>query len=609
MVDSPPWIQHVSEAGENMPTRNLTSHRKGLAVLICGLLLTFRIGAQTNVLVAFSTTNSTPLNLGYAGFTTELLGTGIEYGDTNMQRAAAQLSPGWLLYPGGTSGDAFNWTNGLSNPGWITNIAGKIGPNNTAATLCSNTVNALIGKGGAQFTNFAALAGSLGGANLIVCINGFTDTNTSAGAFAGFALSNHIPVAVWELCNEPYLFQGTNDFFTNGLDYCNKMLPYCEAIKHADSNAVVAVFFSDPGRPGMSWDDDLSRYGATNQYWDAVVYHHYPQLPTNAPFDQLMALDNGVLFSNTTAYVSNVLMAKSTRTNTTFLLTEFNPAEGDGLGGQFPPTSTLYGGIYGAEMVMRLSTIPRVTFAGSYQLVNGSGVDTTNNFWNAVTRAATNNYITNTIGLPFGYFLSAQGAAEAVAYWALNRSTAVFATSVGTNCPVVTMDTNGLTTMPAIYAQAYQGGNGRRYVLLTNKGSNAVPVQITQDGNVLTNQLVETFVTGTDPSVVNSNPPAISNVAIQAMTATNPVTIPQYSVVRLEWSVFGVPPPIVSVAWSNNSPTLRWLGLTNVVYDVQGATNLQTAWPTLGKVASSQTNFNFSDPVPNSARFYRLSVP
>jgi hypothetical protein len=42
------------------------------------------IRAQSNVVVAFTTTNSTPLNIGFAGFTTELLGTGIEYGDTNM---------------------------------------------------------------------------------------------------------------------------------------------------------------------------------------------------------------------------------------------------------------------------------------------------------------------------------------------------------------------------------------------------------------------------------------------------------------------------------------------------------------------------------------------
>jgi hypothetical protein len=51
----------------------------------------------------------------------------------------------------------------------------------------------------------------------------------------------------------------------------------------------------------------------------------------------------------------------------------------------------------------------------------------------------------------------------------------------------------------AIYAQMYQGGNGKRYVVLTNKGSNAVPVQITQDGVEVTNQLLETFVTGSDP--------------------------------------------------------------------------------------------------------------
>ena len=265
------------------------------------------------------------------------------------------------------------------------------------------------------------------------------------------------------------------------------------------------VFFSDPARPGMSWDNDLGKY--TNRYWDAVVYHYYPELPTNGiDFDNLMALDNGCLYSNSTLYVSNVLISNSTA-NMTFLLTEMNPCKGDGMGGQFPPTSTLYGGIYASEYVMRLSTIPRVSFAGTYQLVNPCGVDTTNDYWNAVTRAATNGYITNTVGLHFGYFLSAQGSAEAVAYWALNRSTAVYATSATANGPTVPMDTNGVATMPALYAQAYQGDNGKRYVLLTNKGSNAVTVEITQDGVALTNQFLETFVTGADPSAVNYNPP------------------------------------------------------------------------------------------------------
>jgi hypothetical protein len=232
----------------------------------------------------------------------------------------------------------------------------------------------------------------------------------------------------------------------------------------------------------------------------------------------------------------------------------------------------------------------------------------TNQFWNAVTKAASKGYVTNTVGLPFGYFLSAQGTAEAVAYWALNHSTAVYPTTVGTNGPTVPMDTNGVAMMPAVYAQAYQGGNGKRYVLLTNKDSNAVPVQITQDGVALTNQFLENFVTGSDPSVVNANPP-LNNVVIQAAAVTNPVMIPEYSVVRLEWTVFNVPKPSLSVSVSGPVQTLRWTGLTNVTYAVQGATNLAGTWATLGKVSCTTTNFAFTNWNSGTLQFYRLLVP
>jgi len=145
--------------------------------------------------------------------------------------------------------------------------------------------------------------------------------------------------------------------------------------------------------------------------------------------------------------------------------------------------------------------------------------------------------------------------------------------------------------------------------MLTNKGSNAVPVQITQDGVALTNQFLETFVTGPDPTVTNTNPPATNNVYFQTNTVANPVTVPEFSVVRLEWTVFTVPPPVLGVTYSNQTPALHWSGLTNVVYDVEGATNLRATWPTLGKVASAQTNFSFSDPVFATNKFYRLIVP
>ena len=75
----------------------------------------------------------------------------------------------------------------------------------------------------------------------------------------------------------------------------------------------------------------------------------------------------------------------------------------------------------------------------------------------------------------------------------------------------------------------------------------------------------------------------------------NPVTIPEYSVVRLEWQAFTVPTPVLGAAsGSQSTHVVQWAGLTNVVYDVQSTTNLLGTWATLGKIADTQTNFFFT---------------
>ena len=190
----------------------------------------------------------------------------------------------------------------------------------------------------------------------------------------------------------------------------------------------------------------------------------------------------------------------------TFLISEFNPSVGNGAGGNNPPTTTLYGAIYTAEYLLRMSTLPQMQFVGPFQLEGGTGIAVTNAFNNPVATAYNGGYTTNTAGWAFGFYLSAQVCGSSIANGALYRSTAVFPTAIGTNCPTVpAMDSGDVVTpIPAIYAQAYQGGNGRHYVVLTNKGSNAVPVQVTQDGVVLTNQFLETYVTDSDPSATNS---------------------------------------------------------------------------------------------------------
>jgi hypothetical protein len=97
--------------------------------------------------------------------------------------------------------------------------------------------------------------------------------------------------------------------------------------------------------------------------------------------------------------------------------------------------------------------------------------------------------------------------------------------------------------------------------------------------------------------------------AIQTLTVTNPVTIPQYSVVRLEWTVFDVPQPKLSLTVSNAAQDLRWAGLTNVVYSVQGVTDLLGSWTTLGRAAITVTNFSFANWNTGPQQFYRLVAP
>lgn len=86
------------------------------------------------------------------------------------------------------------------------------------------------------------------------------------------------------------------------------------------------------------------------------------------------------------------------------------------------------------------------------------------------------------------------------------------------------------------------------------------------------------------------------------------MTIPEYSVARLEWSVFTVPKPVLGLAASNLTQNLRWQGLT-VVYSVQGVTNLFGGWTTLGRLSNTTTNFSFTNWNSGPEQFYRLVVP
>ena len=450
----------------------------------------------------------------------------VEYYDTNFQRILATLSPGWLRFPGGTDSEAFNWATGEIVPAWVDALAAK----QYTHDINANAQPIVAGKGGASFSDFAAMAAAVGGAKIIVSVNAYTDTPQSAQAFARFALTNHIPVAVWELDNEPYTWLNTDaggpgPFFTNAADYATKMKPYRDAIKAADPNAVVSLYFSEAGHPDKAWDNALASY--TPKYWDAVTYHEYVFPGTFTTFDDLMAAANANLYSNTTTYVTDYLASKNSP-GMEYVISEVSPAAGQG----GPLLGTLYGGIYTAEFALRMSTLSQVKYVAAFQMLSNGGINQTNDRLNVVQAAYNSGTTVNTSGLNFGFFLSAQAAGEAVANGAIHNSVGVFATTTsgGPVAPV-----NG-GTIPAVYAQAYDGGNGKHYVVLTNKSVSPAVAQISQNGVNLTIPMQMTFVTGTDPTLTNSGLPS-DTVQIQTQTVTNPggVTIPSYSVVRLEW--------------------------------------------------------------------------
>ena len=300
-----------------------------------------------------------------------------------------------------------------------------------------------------------------------------------AGAFAAFALSNHIPVAAWELCNEPYLFQsGTNRLFhqRHGLLQPDEALP--RRHQGGGFQRGGGRLLQRPGPPSLAWDNALANY--TNKYWDAVVYHYYPQLPTNVPFADLMAMDNGMLFSNSTLYVTNTSDRVEHQQQRELSADGVEPGKGRRQRRPDPAHQHLVwrhlrGGICDAVVHLPAHELCRQLPIGEWQR---SGYD--QSVLERGDQGRLRRLCDQHRGVAVRIFLERARLGEAVAYWAMNRSTAVYATTVGTNGPVVPMDTNGIATMPAIYAQAYQGGNGKRYVLLTNKGSNAVPVQITR---------------------------------------------------------------------------------------------------------------------------------
>jgi hypothetical protein len=473
--------------------------------------------AQVAATVNINTAQSTPLNPNFSGFNYEGAASYEPY-DYKFTGVAAQLSPGWIRYPGGIVSDAFSWQTGLMNSATSA----------FSTTQFSSTIDAsigeLAGKGGQQFLDVGNQAKLLG-AQIIVDFNAYTDTPASAAAMVTFAKNNQIPVAVWELCNEAYFF--TSSFFPTGADYATQMQPFYNAIKGADPNAIVALFFSDPATQRPAWDKSLASYSPPD--WDAIVYHFYGAQSSGTDFNQWMADENANLSNNSASYITQYVQPLIPTTSK-FEISEFNPTGGD-LGSNPGITDgTVYGAVYAAEYIMRMSTVPSVLHVGMHALSSTYGVNANNRHFNDVQTAYLAGTSIDTATLNYGFFPSAQAEGLAVLNGVLQNATQVYATSVTGGAAV---PATGLSPIPALYAQGYANAAGYQSVVITNKSATIHQVTVEVKGTPAGGTFPVQFITATDPSTANTSTTSMP-VTVQTASSANPVTVPPYSVVRVD---------------------------------------------------------------------------
>jgi uncharacterized protein (TIGR03437 family) len=478
--------------------------------------------AQTAATIDIDTTATTPIHPRFSGVNDEV-GFPVEYWDYRFNTLAAKVGYGWLRFPGGNTSDLYNWQTGEEVLDWLPQFAAYNIPGVDAAT-----VQHVEGKGGGRLIDAANRANLLG-ASLIICANGFTDTADSIGKLAAYVKANQIPVAAWELANEAYLY---SSFFPTSTVYLDKMKPYRDAIKAADPNAIVAIFVRDPGNATAAqnpWDQAIAAY--PNKYWDAITFHHYPP-ESSGNFAQWMADESAVLANKTNLLVTNQLTPIGPP-GVKFLITEFDPSlPNDSKTATMSITDgTLWGGIYATEFLMRMSTVPSILYAGPHSLVSSSGVLAANDHYGDVQHAANTGTTIDTVTLDFGFYLAAQANGLAVLNSVLNHAVTANKTTVTGGA---TVPATGITQgVPALYAMSYTNATGGLSLVIANKSATAHQVNVRVNGSPAASPFPTQFVSGTDPSAANSpeNPNA---VAVQTGSSGNPVTVPPYSVLRVD---------------------------------------------------------------------------
>jgi hypothetical protein len=337
------------------------------------------------------------------------------------------------------------------------------------------------------------------------------------------------------------------EFYTSATDFLNKAKEFNDEIKLQDANAKTAIYYNT--HPGDSPNTEIENYA--NPYWDAISFHHYDG--HGSTFNAAMKDANTVL-DGLQAYWDGYV-AESWNT-VPFVLTEGGPDIGGGLG------DSQFTGVFDAESVLRASKYPNTDIMG-YHRIYGGLVEAGNSQTEALEDVFQDGQTADTSTWDFDMYNSAPSVDLMAADNAINASSAIWTTTVTGGA---TVDKNS-GTMPAIYAQAYKGDDGKNYVVITNKSATDHDVTIKQDGTAVSASMTKTYAANSNPQVKNTSG-SPNNVTLQTAATGNPVLVPGYSVVRVEWNArtATVLPTRLTYAkaTASGAVTLKWWPLDGV---------------------------------------------
>ncbi|CAG7639593.1 hypothetical protein ACFQI7_08730 [Paenibacillus allorhizosphaerae] len=463
---------------------------------------------------------------GYRGLNNEFQKGIVEFTDQNVIDWTKALDLGWIRWPGGTNVNFFNWKTGLTDTEYL---AQYYQHNEHAEANYYKYMDfykmqrsTQIPERLSDFKDFLQKVG----ARTAIAINPAMDPVSKVYDLAKFVKDNNIPVLYWELGNEPFFYQSDPKIYANTPDYLAKMKPYRDTIKDVLPDAKVLISYHNT--PDSNWNNAIYNY--SNPYWDGINFHRYKGGVATDLKDTNEAIATHV------SVINNGYIARMQNTSQP----AFIPENGVDLGGKVGETA--YHGIYNAETLLRTllqrygtNTSSNIKYMGGFRLFNGY-LQPANRYMNASIDLYQRGQKADATGYDFDFYFAAPAVYTHIMDLAVNNSSSYWGTTVTGGADV---DRLNSAAMPAIYAQAFRGSYGNKnYLVITNKSDKAHTAAVQLNGTPYGGTFTKVYA-----AAPNGNPLARNSAAapqlVQEQTASgaaNPISIPAYAIVRLEWS-------------------------------------------------------------------------